>query len=216
MSSPSGHIGSISAFWSDLRGPVHTKDEPVFRRNANHTFDLRFPPPAFIGDIENSPIIVLMSNGAYKPGITENEFRNERDISEYLAYIRGETKRLPSSLASYYSTGRVGEWIYTGQAVLVNAIAYRSPQLSGEPQNKKIAEALPSLQVHRHWLLNEVLPAAADGKRFVFVHRNSWWKVPKSAESANVIFSDSRRAEPNRQAPDSYKLELAQKWLKSR
>jgi hypothetical protein len=202
----------LRSFWAQLLGSIHPDDEPIFRKYPKHSFNLRFPPPAFVGDV-NAPIVILMSNGGYKPGITEAEFPDEASVSEHRAFIRGETTALPSRLAYYYAAGQVGDWIATGQAVLVNAVAYRSPQLSKEPYNKDVASRLPSLAAHRRWVMKEVLPEAAGGRRFLLVHRNGWWQIPQRFFGPCVLFSDPARAEPNRPAPDREKLDQAHRWL---
>lgn len=213
---PVEHKSSLRKFWSQLRDSVHSEDEPIFRAHPRHSFNLRFPPPAFIGDIDAAPIIILMSNGGYKAGITEAEFPDEASVSEYRRFISGEASALPSKLANYYANGRVGDWIHSGRAALVNAVPYRSPNLSKEAYNKDVAKQLRSLVVHRRWIMNEVLPDAANGRRFVLVHRNGWWQIPQRFAGACVLFSDPARAEPNRQAPDQEKLDKAEAWLLGR
>lgn len=204
---------SIRIFWQQLKDTVHPEDMPVFDAHPGHTFNLAYPPPAFIGDIDHAPIIVLMSNGGYKAGITEAEFPDANSIAEYRDWIRGKIKKLPSRLSRYYTQKAFGEWITKGEAVLVNAVAYRSPHLSQEPENKAVARLLPSLAVHRRWLLKEAIPEAAVGRRFILVHRNRWWNVPQQWAGPCVLFSDPAQAEPNRRTPDLAKLEEARQWL---
>jgi hypothetical protein len=208
-------VSSLRNYWAKLTGSVHPDDELVFRRYPRHTFDLRFPPPAFIGDL-SAPIVILMSNGAYKPGITEAEFPNEAAVSEYRSYIRGDVAALPPLLANYYARGLVGDWIPTGDAVVVNAVPYRSPRLSKEPHNQEVVERLLSLAEHRRWVMKEVVPEAVAERRFLLVHRNGLWKIPPRFAGACVLFSNQALAEPNRQWPDREKLERAQAWLLKR
>jgi len=203
---------SIQKFWERLPGAVHPDDEPIFAAYPHHTFNLKFPPPAFIGSVD-APIVILMSNGGYKPGITEAEFPNEKSESEYRQFIRGEVIDLPPNLSRYYVGGSFARWITNRNAVIVNAVPYRSPRLSQEPYNKRLARRLRSLEIHRQWITDEVLPEAARGRRFVLVHRNGWWEIPKSCAGPCVLFSDPANAEPNRLAPDKEKLALAQHWL---
>jgi hypothetical protein len=205
---------SIRDFWARLVDSVHPDDEPIFAARPEHTFNLKFPPPAFVGDVDVAPIIILMSNGGYKDGITEAEFPGEAAKIEHRKFICGETVELPTSLSSYYVAGPFTEWIAKGSAVLVNAVPYRSPRLSNEPHNQKVAKLLPSLAAHRRWITEEVLPQARLSRRFIFVHRNRWWKIPREAAGPCVIFSDPTRAEPNRLAPDQEKLDLAREWLR--
>jgi hypothetical protein len=95
----------------------------------------------------------------------------------------------PPASAAYYRRHPLGDLLEDGQAVMVNAVAYRSPHLSREPANLALAELLPSLVVHRAWCMEELLPAARRGARLVVVHRNGLWKVPKSEAGGDVIFS---------------------------
>lgn len=204
---------SIRTFWQRLVGTVHPDDESVFAVHPGHSFNLDFPPPAFIGDIDEAPVIVLMSNGGFRAGVTEAEFPDAAAVSEYREWLRGYIKQMPSRLSVYYTRQAFGNWIAAGKAVLVNAVAYRSPNLSQEPTNQAVARELPSLAAHRLWLLQEALPQAAAGKGFILLHRNRWWAVPIDWAGPCVLFSDPARAEPNRRAPDSTKLEQARRWL---
>jgi len=201
----------ISQWWAQLEGSVHPEDKKVFDAAPEHTFNFDFPPPAFIGAVDTAPIVVLMCNGGYKQGVTDAEFPDEKSKSEFRGYLRGEIHKLPATLAKYYVTGPFANWISDGTAVLVNAVPYRSPRLSDEPVNQNVARQLPSLKTHQE----EVLPDAARERRFVFVHRNRWWQVAHQAAGPCVLFSDPRRAEPNRLAPDQEKLDLARSWLSS-
>jgi hypothetical protein len=207
-------LSSIRRFWTRLEGAVHPDDQQIFDSHPDHSFNLDFPPPAFIGDVDKAPIVVLMSNGGYKHGETEKEFPDERSCEEHRDYLRGLRAALPPRLSSYYTKGPLGEWIKNGSAVLVNAVPYRSPQLSEEKKNQRAAKQLRSLDVHRRWLFDEVLPEAKAGRRLVLVHRNGWWKVPRDKyKGPCVVFSDPAKAEPNRPTPDQSKLELAKSWL---
>jgi hypothetical protein len=127
-----------------LQGAVHPDDQQIFSSHPDHTFNLDFPPPAFIGDVDTAPIVVLMSNGGYKHGETEKEFPDLWNCAEHCDYLRGLRAALPPRLAGYYAKGRLGEWITEGSAVLVNAVPYRSPQLSKEKNN----QLAPSIWLH--------------------------------------------------------------------
>ena len=207
-------IQSLRQHWQKLSGCVHPDDEPVFARYPGHTFNLAFPPPAFIGDIDHAPIVILMANGGYKSGVTEAEFPNETAISAFRAWLRGEFLGLPTELGAYYRKGLIGRWVSDGIAVLVNAIPYRSPQLSKEPVNQQVARELASYAASQNWLQGELLPAARSGERFVFVHRNGWWNVAQSEACPTIVFSD-RRGESNRSRPDRDRLACAEAWLES-
>lgn len=172
---------SIRTFWRRLEAAVHPDDEQVVRSQP-HTFNLDFPPPAFIGDVDNAPIVVLMANGGYDPRGTPSEFPDQSDYAEYRDWLRGDRIEPPRNLTRYYTRHALFPWVQTGKAVIVNAVAYRSPQISREPQNKRLADRLPSVEVHRRWLREELLPAAQQGRRLVIAHRWSLWDLPKSIQ----------------------------------
>jgi hypothetical protein len=193
---------------------VHPDDEPIFTSYPLHSFNLHFPPPAFIGDVDSAPLVVLMSNGGYKPGITEAEFPDDRAAAVFRGWLHGDAP-MPPLLAGYYTGQAYGNWIKSGLAVIVNAVPYRLCKLSKEPYNKTVATKLVSLAVHRRWLMEGLLSAAAAGNRFILVHRNGWWKVPQVPTDFPVLFLD-RPAEQNRSIPDRDRLDRARAWLKER
>lgn len=65
--------------WRKLEGSVHPDDERVFS-TANHTFNLDWPSPAYVGDIENAPYVILMKNGGYDANMTPAEFPDEASV----------------------------------------------------------------------------------------------------------------------------------------
>ncbi|MEE1611133.1 hypothetical protein [Microvirga sp. CF3016] len=205
-------LSMIREFWRELRGPVHPQDADVFARHRDHTFDLRFPPPAFIGDVDRAPIMVLMANGGFDPERTPLEFPDESAVRTYLDWLHDSENPPPHTLAQYYRARTIGPWLERGVAAIVNAVAYRSTSLSKEPKNRKVAELLPSVVIHRKWLRDELLPAAREGRRFVIVHRNGMWKVDRSQAGPGVLFS------PNSIGADPARITLNQAaaWLQSR
>lgn len=181
-------MSSIRDFWRQLSGAVHPDDQPVFER-YQHTFNLEYPPPAFIGDVDHAPVIVLMENGDYDPNLTPTEFARPEDRAEYVAYLHGDRSEFPTSLAPYYTASPLGPWLTAGKVAVVNAVAYRSPKLSQEPRNRRLAEMLPSVAAHRHWLHAEVIPAARAGKRLVIAHRHGMWRLDRREKVPNMLFS---------------------------
>ncbi|MGA3400954.1 MAG: hypothetical protein ABSC95_17185 [Acetobacteraceae bacterium] len=205
-------ISSLRRFWRQLSGAVHPADAPIFDSHPGHTFNLSFPPPAFVGDIDNAPIVVLMANGGYKQGQTEAEFSDQASVDLFRSWLHGDIKNIPPRLGRYYTAGPFNKWIESGKAVIVNAVPYRSPRLSEEPFNRLVATKLPSCAASLKWLNDELLPAAMSGQRFVLVHRNGWWQVPKHFAARTIVFSD-RVAESNRSSPDRDRVDRAQQWL---
>jgi hypothetical protein len=183
-------ISSVREFWRRLDSTVHPDDEPYFRAN-HHTFNLDFPPPAFIGDVDNAPIVILMLNGGYDCDRTPKEFAEPRDCAEYLSWIKGERSQFPKNLSAYYTESPEFPWVREGKAVIVNAVAYRSKGITRELENRRLAERLPSVKAHRLWLRNEVLPDAKKGRRMIVAHRCGLWNFSSSEfrGTANVYHS---------------------------
>jgi hypothetical protein len=181
----------IVRHWRGLDGAVHLEDRPIFER-SEHTFNLDFPPPAYLGDIVNAPFVLLMKNGGYKPTETPEEFADSGAVERYLDHLHNPKPIQPGLVAPYYATANYARHIADGRLALVNAIAYRSVKLTEEPWNVALAEQLPSTQVHRRWLWEELIPQAVSGDRVVIAHRNGSWKLRRSdAPGRNVIFTPS-------------------------
>lgn len=203
---------NLRVFWRRLSGAVHPEDAPIFARSTDHTFNLDYPPPAFIGDIENAPIVVLMANGGFDPIETPREFACPGTQEAYLRWLHGYEGCLPTFVAPYYGKGRLGAMIKRGQAAMVNAVAYRSKGLSKEAKNRLLAEKLPSLAVHRRWVHDELLPLTREGLRFVIVHRNGMWGLTRDLEQHGFHFSRN----PVSSSPANDVLDAAESWLSSR
>jgi hypothetical protein len=204
---------SIRKFWQRLESTVHPDDVSVFARYP-HTFNLDFPPPAFIGDVDNAPVVILMLNGGYDPVDTATEFTEANDRTEYLEWLKGERTDIPKNLSTYYTTNPVFPWIANGDAVIVNAAAYRSPQITREPENQRVAKLLPSVKEHQRWLYNEVLPEVRRGTRLLIAHRWSLWDFAAcwAAALPNVHRSKNPRSEYLALGP---REEIAS-WLRQR
>jgi hypothetical protein len=181
---------SIRTFWRRLDYAVHPDDAEALGLHKG-TFNLDFPPPSFIGDVDNAPVVILMLNGGYDPSRTPAEFSDPADCAEYLQWLKGERTEVPRNLSRYYTQHAVFPWVQEGKVVIVNAVAYRSPQLRAKPENKWLQTQLPSAIAHRQWLQEEVLPAAARGARLVVAHRCRLWDFSKrkAAGLANVYHS---------------------------
>jgi hypothetical protein len=109
-------ISSVRQFWRRLDSTVHPDDEPYFRAN-HHTFNLDFPPPAFIGDVDNAPVVILMLNGGYDRDRTPKEFAEPHDCAEYLSWIKGERSQFLKNLSAYYTESPEFPWVREGKAV---------------------------------------------------------------------------------------------------
>lgn len=167
---------SLATYWSALRGTVHPEDEATFADNPEHGFDLSFPPPAFIGDVENAPIIILDNNGGFDPTMTPGEFQTRGAADGFRGDLAGSAVVDPRApwVSPYYLQRNFTKWLVAGEAALVNGVAYRS--VSGRERSvARLTKALSSAAFHRQWLIEAVLPAVDRGERFLIVHRWSRW-----------------------------------------
>lgn len=175
--------------WRKLKNAVHPDDEAVFRESP-HSFNLDWPPPAYIGDVDNAPFVLLMMNGGYDSLKTPAEFPNNAAVERYIDLLHNPRPVQPMTISPYYDSGNYGQHIASGRLALVNAIAYRSGKLSQERQNSRLAENLPSTQVHRKWLRDELIPQALSGDRTIIAHRNGKWLLRSGEfQSANIVFT---------------------------
>lgn len=175
--------------WRRLDAAVHPDDTAAFGAQP-HNFNLNYPPPAYLGDVENAPFVVLMMNGGYDPVITPKEFPDDLAVARYIDLLHHPRPVDPLSISPYYDAGNYRRHIASGKLALINAVAYRSGKLSTEPQNKKLAERLPSTALHRRWLREELIPQALGGERVIIAHRNGMWALSRAEiDHPNVIFT---------------------------
>lgn len=155
-----------------------------------HCFNLDYPPPAFVGDIINAPVILLDANGGYDPVVTPSEFAAPDAIDRYLDLLRNPRAVHPGKIAPYYGARNYADLIAAGKLALVNAVAYRSAAISREPDNRRVAEQLPSTAVHRAWLRDLLIPAASSGERLIIAHRTKLWRIRRSEPDLHgVVFT---------------------------
>jgi hypothetical protein len=200
---------SIRAFWRRLEGSVHPDDETVLSTH-HHTFNLDYPPPAFIGDVDNAPVIILMANGGYGSR-TKEEFPTDIDRKEHLDWLKGFRSDPPKRLSSYYAGSRLFPLVLSGEIVIVNAVAYRSPRISNERENQKIARKLHSWIASQSWLYNEVIPLAKRNERLIITHRNRLWGIKKN--NADEIIVSTNPVSENLSCVVSNEIE---RWLNQR
>jgi hypothetical protein len=173
-----------------LSGTEHPHDVPILR-GYKHSFDLNYPPPAFLGDIVNAPVIALFANGGLNDD-TPSEFPTSDAFAEYVDLLHNPKAPRRVAIAPYYGMLNFSTLLFTGKIALVNAVAYRSRRISEEPENQRVGRRLPSYSIHRNWLLNEVLPLARQGERLIVVHRNGLWQLPRSiVAGGGVVFSSN-------------------------
>lgn len=200
----------IVEFWRKCHGAIHPDDAEILA-SKRHTFNLDFPPPAYLGDPRTAPIIMLNANGGYDFENTPLEFDGETLSRAYLDRLHDPIPASFINMPNYYHERNYGRLILEGELALVNAIAYRSPRLSKEPENRQIAELLPSVAVHRRWLRDIIMPEAQDGRRLIIAHRRGMWRIPKSPMAVGLI----RTPAPVSPDLDNETLTYALDWLDS-
>jgi hypothetical protein len=192
------HLNMLQAivdYWRKLKGSVHPDDATTFGRFGEHGFNLDFPPPAYIGDILNAPIIILDNNGGFDMRTTPTEFPDalaHEEFREALAF----PQRLDLSartVAPYYRSRNYTRFLMSGAAALVNGVAYRS--VNGDAKRvKELTRILPSAKFHRNWLIQSVLALVNRGERFLVIHRWGRWAPATDVFRAhpNAIFSTAQ------------------------
>jgi len=118
----------LAKYWSCLSDAVHPCDLDTFGRVSDHGFNLQFPPPAFIGDIVNAPVIILENNGWYDRHMTPGEFPDLKACDEFREMLSAPRPVNPTarSVSRYYLERNYSQWLIRGEAALVNGVAYRS------------------------------------------------------------------------------------------
>ena len=175
-------------FWSRLQNTVHP-DDAEFLKCERHSFNLDFPPPAFIGDVNNARVLLLNANGGYDDEITPAEFNDEEATKRFVDLLRVPQPMVGPEISPYYTASGYADLLRSGDLALINAVAYRSRRISQEPENKHAAKGLPSAIFHRNWLRKVLLPAAALGEILVIAHRFTLWGLRSSENLPGVLFS---------------------------
>lgn len=183
----------LSKYWSQVRksarGWIHPEDEEVLSSQP-HSFNLDYPPPAFLGDVTTARIIILLANGGYDPTVTPLEFAAPDSEARYLRRLSDPQAANWTEVSPYYRDVNYAELVFSGKAALVNACAYRSPKISKEQENQRLLNRLPSVHFNRAWLMQEILPQVEAGTRFVVAKRRGLWALPETVKSINGVFLD--------------------------
>jgi hypothetical protein len=164
--------GPLIEYWARLYANVHPDDEAV-RGRAPKELNFDYPPPAFIGDVGKARIFVLMGNGGYSDD-TKNEFAGPGSADLYRSKLANPAPADPRWTAPYYLTlGVLSEWLRSGRAAIVNALAYRSLKTTNEVA--KFAQIVPFAMFHRRWFEERLYSAAVAGEVRVAAHRPRLW-----------------------------------------
>jgi hypothetical protein len=185
-------LGDIVDFWagkqtkSDNGQWTHKLDHSKFEAGS-HGFHLNFPVSPYVGNILDAPIIMLNLNGGYDPVMTPSEFASPGAEEAYLTRVADPAGGDWTFVSKYYDALQYGNFIRSGRVALINACAYRSPNLPKGSPARAIAESLPSVNFHRRWLSEALVPAARSRKRVIVANRWGLWNV-KLADKSAIIF----------------------------
>lgn len=194
-------IEDIVTFWRGQQQAdekwqwAHRLDREVLDTGP-HSFNLDHPVSPYIGDVLTAPVIILGANAGYSPTLTPTEFPDDASVSAYTGRVDDPSGSDWSFVSRYYDRTNYGHLVASGRAVVVNACAYRSPKLSEEADNRAMIKRLPSAIFTRRWLLEAVLPMAANGQRLIVVKRGGQWKLPKTISMAPGVTIDPAPVSP--------------------
>lgn len=181
-------MSSIVEFWRRCNGPIHPDDQSLLD-NAPGVFNLDYPPPAYIGDIESAPIVLLSGNGGYDAQMTPAEYPTSDARTRAIQRLHNPGPVEPADVSPYYARRNYAKWILSGQLALVNAVAYRSVNIT--PKVRRIASVLPSSKAHRYWLQHEAILSAKSGERLIVAHRYAMWGLKRLECPAWVHFTSA-------------------------
>jgi len=179
-------------FWSELSEGepyIHPRDEQVVRRFSD-CLKTEYPPPAFIGDVRGARVFLLWGNGGFHPQRTIQEFAAPGSAEKFLRRLR---KPEPWATLKFQEQQRVKKWLEAGDAVVVNAMAYRSTEINRNV--REIADELPSVHVHRCWLRRDLIPACGRGEVMVVAHRPGLWGLSVGFDQNKfLLFTENPKA----------------------
>ena len=78
------------------------------------------------------------------------------------------------------------DWLRSGRGAVVNALAYRSEDISDAVY--RFADLLPSVEFNRKWFDINLRAAASNGRIRVVVHRPKLWQPSAAAASTKNIY----------------------------
>lgn len=190
----------LPTYWGRMHrsalGWTHPDDERVLGSEP-HTFNLQYPPPAFVGNVTSAKVIILVANGGYDPRVTPREFEAPSSETLYLQRLTQPTTAKWSEVAPYYGRVNYAAMLFSGLAAAVNLCAYRSPKISQEPANRRVIRNLPSARYNQDWLANTVFPQAEAGERLIVGKRCGLWDLPTSIKHSRGYIADPAPVSPH-------------------
>lgn len=194
-------IGEVVDFWRGNQAAgadgkwTHREDRDSLDAGP-HSFNLDHPVSPYVGDVLGAPVIILGANGGYSAELTPSEFPDQGAVRAYVERVDNPSAADWSFVSRYYDRTNYGALVASGQAVVVNACAYRSPKISEEPDNRAMLKRLPSSVFMRRWLLEAVLPMAENGERLIVVKRGGQWNLPKTMKESRGVAVDPAPVSP--------------------
>jgi hypothetical protein len=122
-----------------------------------------------------------MLNGGWSDRDTPAEFQPPDAVDHHLERLANPAATDWSGVCGYYQRTRYYDLLRNGDLVLVNACGYRSRRA---PSSR--VRHLPSVRRHQQWLLEEVLPGAQAGRRFIAAHRFSLF-LPRQSPLRDAV-----------------------------
>lgn len=188
-------ISEIVTFWrgqqvrDDRQYWAHRLDQSVLKPSVR-SFNLDFPVSPYVGDVLNARVIILCARAAYDSKSTPTEFPDNAAVEAYRARVDDPAGPKWSLLARYYDEKtNYADLIRSGEAVLVNACAYRSPK----SVSRKTVDRLESVKFARKWLIEAVLPKAARNERLVIAKHPGLWNLAWEVSPPGVVNDSSPR-----------------------
>lgn len=183
-------VSSIVAFWRECDSMVHPADAELLSSKPS-IFNLDYPPPAYVGDIDNARVVLLNGNGGYDSVMTPAEYPDTAARSRAINRLHYPGPIEPSEVSPYYAACNYAKWLRSGELALVNALPYRSINITTEV--RQVARSLPSSMRHKRWLTDEVFPDAQKGNRLVIAHRYALWGGQGHQYGRSAFHVGSRR-----------------------
>jgi hypothetical protein len=116
------------------------------------------------------------------------EFEGAESVKEYIDRLHKPRPAEQGFTSPYYQRGKLWEYLRSGEACVVNALAYRSRKVTTGV--RQIAELLPSVLTHRTWLTEHAIPAARRREVAIIAKRPGLWRLDRTACADAGLFHD--------------------------
>ena len=106
--------------WRRCSGNIHPDDQ-LFFDSLTHSFNLDYPPPAYIGDVEKASVVILFANGGYHEEKTPTEFATAQKTRDFICHLHSPGPVESRDVIDYWAPFRA--LLTSGRACVVNACA---------------------------------------------------------------------------------------------